>query len=221
MPTDRLTDRTVLAAVQARPMTGDTITAARDYLACSAPTLAELLDVPADKILALEAAGSRCAVPDDLAREITSYVAACLDIMTPAELRSAREATGLTYDGLAAAISVGARRIQRAEDGWQMINETMRDRTLALAQRAERDVEVLTTHLRSQATETTDTQPLVVWTYRNAADLTHDQAQLPPAPTSGTEDPVRALLRIAPAPGYHLHIAGRAARAVGARLRYR
>ena len=218
MPTDRLTDHTVLAAVQARPMTGDTITAARDYLACSAPTLAELLDVPADKILALEAAGPRGAVPDDLAREITSYVAECLDIMTPAELRSAREATGLTYDGLAAAISVGARRIQRAEDGWQMINETMRDRTLALAQRAEHDVEALTNHLRALAT---DAQPLTVWTYRNAADLTHDQAQLPPAPTSGTEDAVTALLRTAPAPGYHLHIAGRAARAAGARLRYR
>ena len=218
MPTDRLTDRTVLAAVQARPMTGDTITAARDYLACSAPTLAELLDVPADKILALEAAGLRGVVPDDLAREITSYVADCLDIMTPAELRSAREATGLAYDGLAAAISVGARRIQRAEDGWQMINETMRDRTLALAQRAEHDVEALTNHLRALAT---DAQPLTVWTYRNAADLTHDQAQLPPAPTSGTEDAVTALLRTAPAPGYHLHIAGRAARAAGARLRYR
>lgn len=216
MPTDRLTDRTVLAAVQVRPMTGDTITAARNYLACSAPTLAELLDVPADTILALEAAGPRGAVPDDLAREITSYVAECLDIMTPAELRSAREATGLNYDGLSAAIAVGARRIQRAEDGWQMINEAMRDRTLALAQRADRDVEALTTHLRAQDTAG---QPLTVWTYQNAADLTRAQEQLPTE--SAAEDPITALLRAAPAPGYHLYVAGRAARAVGARLRYR
>lgn len=207
---DELTHDTVWQAARARPLSGQALAAIRSWLAMSVTDLADRLDVPAQQITDLEAAGVDVAVPGDLADLCGDYVIQLLRITTPCQLRRMRESLGLDLEEVSACTGIDPRRLERAEQGRQAVEPEMLRALRQIHKQADEDTFEVLSYLLCLAAAPAG--PEVLWTYPDLPSLQQAQTHLPAA--TADEDPLTRLLRT-PAPGYHRRIITAAAAVSG------